>query len=298
VTIALTTVATLFWFALAGGLAAPAHAADRPGGSPGRESLELWFFFPLPGPGPRAVIGIDLDTQRAADGARVRDVLPGWPAAEAGIRPGDVVAAVAGQRLAGYADPAAALAEFMRGVSPGQRLDLLVLRDGRSRVIELVAQPGASTGRAEAWPGVPGPVPGADGVPGVPATPSAPAVPRAPGGAAPRPLLGDVAEGNSGVASGATIGEGLELADLPAQLQRPLGSQGGVLVVRAPRSQGWKLEDGDVLVAIDGRRPQDAQHAARILRSYRGGETLQLQVMRRSQALTLEVRLPEPRQVV
>jgi S1-C subfamily serine protease len=275
-----------------------AHAADRPGGAPGRESLELWFFFPLPGPGPRAVIGIDLDPEHSAAGARVRDVVPGWPAAGVGIRAGDVVVAVGGTSLTDYADPAAALAELMRGVNPGQRLDLKILRDGRARRFELVARPAASTVGAAAWLGAPGLAPGADGVPAVPAAPSAPAVPRAPGGAAPQSAIAGFASGDAATPVGADIGEGLELADLSAPLQRQFGTPRGVLVVRAPRLPGWKLEDGDVIVSIDGREPTDVQHAARILRSYRGGETLQFAIVRRKQARTLEVTLPEPRRVV
>jgi hypothetical protein len=52
---------------------------------------------------------------------------------------------------------------------------------------------------------------------------------------------------------------------------------------------GFKLEDGDVLQAIDGRKPDDGPHALRILRSYRSGETLNLTVLRQRKPVTLAV---------
>jgi S1-C subfamily serine protease len=224
--------------------------------------------------------------------------MPGSPAAGAGIRAGDVVVAVGGTRLAGYADPGAAIAEQMRGVRVGQRVSLEILRDGRAIGFEVVAQAGPSAAGAPSWLGAPGLVPGADGVPAAPAVPSAPAAPRAPGGAVLQPAIDGLAAGDPGTAVGPGPGDRLELADLSSQTQPRSGAQGGVLVVRAPRVPGWNLEDGDIIVAIDGRRPADVQHAARILRSYRGGETLQLTIVRRGQTRTLAVRLPEPRRVV
>ena len=52
------------------------------------------------------------------------------------------------------------------------------------------------------------------------------------------------------------------------QLGGYFGVKTGVLVVRAGGNDTFKLQDGDVILAIDGREPSSAQHAGRILRSY------------------------------
>ena len=61
-----------------------------------------------------------------------------------------------------------------------------------------------------------------------------------------------------------------------------------MLVVRAGGSQ-LKLEDGDVLTAIDGREPTSATHATRILRSYQPGEKVVLKLVRDHKAQQVEV---------
>jgi S1-C subfamily serine protease len=70
----------------------------------------------------------------------------------------------------------------------------------------------------------------------------------------------------------------------------------GVLVVRAGANSPWKLQDGDVILAIDGREPDSAQHAGRILRSYQAGEKLALKVQRDRKAQTIEVTAPGGRE--
>jgi PDZ domain len=64
-------------------------------------------------------------------------------------------------------------------------------------------------------------------------------------------------------------------------------------VVQAPENDAFKLEDGDVLQAIDGRKPEDGGHALRILRSYKSGEKLNLTVLRQRKPVTLAVTMPE-----
>ncbi|MEV0924138.1 trypsin-like peptidase domain-containing protein [Streptomyces spongiicola] len=94
------------------------------------------------------VIGVSLDMQYSGDGARVgekgRDgapsVIAGGPAAEAGIRPGDVITKVDGQRVHNGEE----LIVKIRAHRPGDRLELTLLRDGgeRTRTVTL----GSSTG--------------------------------------------------------------------------------------------------------------------------------------------------------
>jgi len=83
----------------------------------------------------------------------------------------------------------------------------------------------------------------------------------------------------------------MELATLTPQLGRYFGTEKGVLVVRAPKD--FKLEDGDVILAIDGREPSSGSHATRILSSYQGGEKITIKVMRQQKTVNVETTLPD-----
>jgi C-terminal processing protease CtpA/Prc len=84
-----------------------------------------------------------------------------------------------------------------------------------------------------------------------------------------------------------------ELADLSPGLGKYFGTDKGLLVVRAPTDERLKLQDGDVLLDIDGRAPGSPSHAYEILSSYRSGETMKLHVMRQQKKLELPVEVPE-----
>src|SRR6185437_10167040 len=85
----------------------------------------------------------------------------------------------------------------------------------------------------------------------------------------------------------------MELVTLTPQLGRYFGSDKGVLVVRAPKDSGFKLQDGDVILAIDGREPTSGSHATRILGSYQPGEKITLRVLRRHKTEDIVATLPE-----
>ncbi|MEU6311094.1 trypsin-like peptidase domain-containing protein [Streptomyces sp. NPDC047014] len=88
------------------------------------------------------VIGVTLDMDYTGDGARVGDkaedgkpsVVAGGPAARAGIRAGDVITKVDGQRVRGGDE----LIVKIRAHRPGDRLTLTVEREGRDRTLEVV----------------------------------------------------------------------------------------------------------------------------------------------------------------
>jgi hypothetical protein len=86
---------------------------------------------------------------------------------------------------------------------------------------------------------------------------------------------------------------GMELASLTPKLGAYFGTNEGVLVVQAPENAVFKLEDGDVIQSIDGRKPDDGAHAMRILRSYGSGEKLNLTVLRQRKPMTLNITMPE-----
>ncbi|CAL9433453.1 hypothetical protein SUDANB6_02095 [Streptomyces sp. enrichment culture] len=88
------------------------------------------------------VIGVTLDMSYPGDGARVGTeggdggppVAAGGPGARAGIRPGDVITAVDGQRVHSGEE----LIVKIRAHRPGDRLELTLERGGRERKVSLV----------------------------------------------------------------------------------------------------------------------------------------------------------------
>ncbi|MFE6909689.1 S1C family serine protease [Streptomyces erythrochromogenes] len=122
---------------------------DRQGGSIG-----LGFAIPInqgkrvaeeliaTGRATHPVIGVTLDMDYTGDGARVGDkgedgkpsVTAGGPGARAGIKPGDVITKVDGQRVRGGDE----LIIKIRAHRPGDPLTLTVLRDGRERTLDVV----------------------------------------------------------------------------------------------------------------------------------------------------------------
>lgn len=85
----------------------------------------------------------------------------------------------------------------------------------------------------------------------------------------------------------------LELAPLNPDLAQYFGTTAGVLVIGVPRDFELGLKGGDVVLAVDGRKPESPSHLLRILRSYRGGETFKLDVLRNRKRLAVEGKLGE-----
>ena len=82
-----------------------------------------------------------------------------------------------------------------------------------------------------------------------------------------------------------------EFLELTPGLGRYFGTDKGLLVVRPPKDANLKLEEGDVILDIDGRVPNNASHALRILNSYRSGESLKLHIMRQQKRIELPVEM-------
>jgi hypothetical protein len=95
------------------------------------------------------------------------------------------------------------------------------------------------------------------------------------------------------LAPGAVI-EPMPPAPLSERLMRYFGARSGVLVVSAGPGEPFGLQDGDVLISIDGRVPLDGSHAARILRSYQPGERVKLRVQRDGRPIDLDIAAPGP----
>lgn len=221
----------------------------------------------LMGEGPgHAVIGVQLDEKGAKEGAHVRDVSPGGPAAEAGMRAGDLIVSVNGTDVKGE-HPAAEVARLMRNVEPNGKARIRVLREGKASDFEVTARP-----MENAWD-----------LPGM----------RSHDGMLPHgdmPFDGFGPEFPGGVHAPLA---GMELATLTPQLGAYFGTDKGVLVLRAPHNSAFNLQDGDVIVSIDGREPTNGSHATRILASYQAGEKVKLQLMRQRKKLNIDVTVPE-----
>lgn len=224
--------------------------------------------------GPRqAMLGVQVDPESGKQGARVLSVSPGGPADEAGLRAGDVVVTLDGKPIAGKENSGRALVDEMRAVKPEQKVKVRVLREGKNRDLVVVARPLAGRFATDRIYDFRGPEGGGIAMGGGPM------------GAMPmiqhfRTFMHN--EFN-----------GLELASITPKLGAYFGATDGVLVVSAPENDSLKLEDGDVIQAIDGRKPTDGAHALRILRSYKSGEQLSLMVLRQRKPVTLTVTMPE-----
>ncbi len=86
----------------------------------------------------------------------------------------------------------------------------------------------------------------------------------------------------------------LDLAPMNPELGQYFGATDGVLVVNAPKASSLGLKPGDVVLAVDGRKPSGPSHLLRILRSYDRGETFKLDVLRNRKRETLTAHLGKP----
>ena len=227
-----------------------------------------------PGDGPpqRALLGVGIGalTGQSGGGAVVMNVSPGGAAAEAGIKEGDIITSIAGQDLTKESEPGRTLVEKMRQLEPNLKVQVAVLRDGRKMNFDVAPRPAPPIPAFALRRG-----PGAEWI-GGPPPPSA------------------RMERNITVRRddlGARF-RGMEFASLSERLAGYFGVKSGVLVVRAGGNEAYKLQDGDVILAIDGREPTSAQHAGRILRSYQAGEKLTIKVQRDRKAQNIDVTVP------
>lgn len=215
---------------------------------------------------PRAMLGINLGSRDDAqtDGVEIVSVSPGGAAEGAGLKAGDVLTDVNGAALKRDGDESARekLLTAMRKVKPGDSIAVSYRREGKVSKTNLVAQSFKDRLFTMAIPG------------------------RRELG--PMPHMSHFAfmraEGVFGSA---------ELVALTPKLGQYFGTQTGLLVVRAPEDSRLKLEDGDVIVDIDGRTPSSASHALRILSSYQPGEKLKLNILRAKKRMSFDVTVPE-----
>ncbi|MEX0975943.1 MAG: PDZ domain-containing protein [Woeseia sp.] len=229
--------------------------------------------------GHRPMLGVTIgadDERGPVEGVTIQGVTPGSAAAEAGLRAGDVITAVNEESLGAAQDEEAnrKLLDFLAGVEEGDTLDIDYLRAGTNNTVEV--RPRTMPNRIFAFG------PGGEEF----MMRSVPAAPAAPG--APANVFRFFAGGGSW--------SDMEMVSLTRNLGEYFGTDQGLLVVRAPSNEQLKLRDGDVIQRIDGREPTSVSHAMRILGSYQGGETLQVEIMRNRKKETISIEVPDHRQ--
>ena len=80
---------------------------------------------------------------------------------------------------------------------------------------------------------------------------------------------------------------------LNPDLGQYFGATTGVLVISVPKDSELGLKGGDVVLAVDGRKPASPSHLLRILRSYDHGESFKMDILRNRKRETLTSRLGE-----
>ena len=227
---------------------------------------------------PRLGVTIETsDTGGAVEGVAILGVTPGSAASDAGLRSGDILTSVNKETLSADSSKEAnmRLLDFMKGVEEGDVLKVEYLREGKAGSVEV--EPRVVADNTFVWIGEDS---------GKIHTLSAPAPPDA-------IRKFDMQFGFPWVESG--LGD-LELVELNEGLGRYFGTDTGLLVVKAPKSDAFELRDGDVIQSIDGREPKDVRHALRILGSYQAGEKLELGIMRDKKKVKVDVEIPDDRQ--
>jgi hypothetical protein len=165
------------------------------------------------------------------------------------------------------------LLAIMKGVEEGDKLSVEYLRDG-------------NVGKVEVEPRVMGPQVYAWAPDGEKFEFSVPPIPAAPGAPHKYSFVSPLIASSWG---------DMELVELNKDLGRYFGTESGLLVVSAPKSDALKLQAGDVIQSIDGREPKSVGHAMRILGSYQAGESLELKIMRDKRGQKLDITMPDDR---
>jgi S1-C subfamily serine protease len=228
----------------------------------GGTAMHRAFEFRSP-PGRRAMLGVNLGgTEADGAGVRVNGVSPGGPAAEAGVRTGDVIVAIQETPVTTGRE----LVKVMEGIEPGDKVSLELKRDGKPVKVAVEARPLDHVVLLR------------KGVPAVEGPPPMPPIAGIAMAGGPHWLLEDWGDA--------------EFASLTPGLGRYFGADQGVLVIRAPEDASLGLQDGDVIVTIGGREPENGRHAMRILRSYQPGEAVELKILRDRRAQTLNAKVP------
>jgi len=227
------------------------------------------------------LMGVYLSSERdpATDsiGAVLDDVVGDGPAAEAGLRDGDIITRANGKSLASTSrrdtSPSNKLVGIKEELEPGDTLHVEYRRGSRTGTAAIVL---AERDSELSY--------------GVTVGPDVAVLPRA-----------YVSTGR-GISPNVTtlFRSGLwsvgwldvELVELDEDLGAYFGTSEGLLVIRAPEDNEFDFRSGDVILNVDGRQPTDQSHLVRIIRSYEPGETMNIEIMRNRSPQVIAVTVP------
>lgn len=255
----------------------------------------------------RPRVGITLDPTQPpevdARGARVEDLLEDGPAAEAGLRAGDVVVSFDGHDLLQALDPEVErdfdldqsvpvqrLLALARRLEPGQEVDVVYLRDGERRTATLEARNLGRWGvRAFALPDMEAlgrrfEIHGPDGQRARVFVSGDGRFDRCPE----RPGTGD---GPAALVFGDACPGGLRLVALNPGLGEYFGTDEGVLVADVHPDSPLGLRPGDVIQRIGARDADTPDRVGRILRSYEEDEAIPFHIVRDGRPMDVQGRL-------
>lgn len=227
----------------------------------------------------RPRLGVVVNTDKNPDtdsiGALLDGVTPGGPADEAGLKAGDIIVKYNGVAMSGpYAaadedesEPGIKLMDMARKLKNEDKVTLEFKRGSEMKTATIKAREIA---------------------------PKDMMVLRdikIPDFEIPDVNIPDIPELLSAYGPGRSLG--MELAPLNADLGEYFGTTEGLLVLRAPKDETYKLKAGDVILRIGDRKPASPSQALRIFNSYEPGETVNVEVMRKQKKTALTFQMPE-----
>jgi C-terminal processing protease CtpA/Prc len=217
------------------------------------------------------------------DASEITGVTPGSGADKAGIEAGDRLISINGEVVDGK-NPETLRAP-MEGLEPGDMVPVEIERDGSRMTFDVELSSPARDFRVVTH-NIYGP-PHAPGAPDAPAIDREVIVIEGQGHRSPAPPLPRRLAG---------LGRHSNMISNHAGLEPYFGTAEGVLVLRIDTDNPLQLQDGDVVLSIDGESVSRPVEIGRALLG-QGGETVRLEVMRDGERITIEADLPEPKSV-
>lgn len=217
------------------------------------------------------------------DANEIVGVTPGSGAEKAGIESGDRLVAINGQEV-DASDPESLRAP-VEDVEPGDTVPVEIERDGERMTLDVTVTSPARDFRVITHD-IKGPPLAAD-APDAPRMDREIIVLRGDGDLMPAPPLPPRLAG---------LGRRSDMISNHAGLEPYFGTAEGVVVLRIDADNPLKLEDGDVVLSIDGESVSRPVDIGRALLG-QDGETVTLEVMRGGERLTIEAELLEPKAV-